>query len=72
MTDPRRRDYRDGVIEEFADLEVSLRVQHRLERGLLIDLINRQWAEIKRINRQLDVLREELRRYTARAMEIAA
>ena len=61
-----------AVIEALADSEAALRARVRVERAMLLDLISQQRAELARLRSQLDAAREELRRYTARAVEAAA
>jgi hypothetical protein len=70
--DVRRRDYRDEVIEAFADAEAALRARARLERAILLDLVNAQRVEIGTLKRDRDALREELRRVAAAAVRVAA
>ena len=59
------RDFRDAVIEEFADRELALRHQWRFERAALLDRLDAQAAEIARLRHSLATLRADVMRYTA-------
>jgi hypothetical protein len=63
-----RRPWRDILIADLVDREEALRSQWRLERAMLLDILDTQRNENARLKAQVASQRADLMRYTATAV----